>query len=75
MISKVTGLFETSAGMKKIDAVRALLGAQISMLYDKILSPTTLMSLLHQEYRAGGTDYFEIPDAANHVLKNCPLCS
>ena len=65
LMSAKTGLFETSEGMKKIDAVQELLDNQ--GLYDKTLSLATLMSLMHQEFHAGDTDYYKIPDAAADI--------
>lgn len=57
--------FRTSDGLKKIAAVEALLEYQ--GLYDKTLSLATLMSLMHQEFNAGDTRYYRIPDAAEDI--------
>ena len=65
LTSATAGLFETSEGMQKIDAVQALLDNQ--GLYDKTLSLATLMSLMHQEFHAGDTGYYRIPDAAEDI--------
>ena len=65
LTSKRPRLFETSEGMKKIDAVQALLDNQ--GLYDKTLSLATLMSLMHQEFHAGDTTYYAIPDVAEDI--------
>ena len=65
MSSKIPRLFETSAGMKKIDAVQSVIDHQ--GLYDKTLSLATLMSLMHQEFHAGDTNFHKIPEAAEDI--------
>ena len=51
--------------MKKIDRAQKRLEKQD--LYDKTLSLATLMSLMHQEFHAGDTDYYQIPDVAEDI--------
>ncbi len=57
--------FRTPGGLKKIAAVQSLLDNQ--RLYDKTLSLSTLIALMHQEFNAGNPRFFRVPDAAEDV--------
>ena len=65
MTAPTAEYFRSTAGVKKVDAVQKLLDNQ--GLYDKTISLSTLMSLMHQEFNAGDTRFFRIPDSQDDL--------
>ena len=59
------GLFETPEGIAKIAAVQALLDKL--GLFDKTQSLADIISLMHQEYHKGDTNYYQVPSSPDDV--------
>lgn len=63
--SKQKDYFRTEDGLRKLAATQAQLDAQ--GLFDKTLSLTTLLSLMHQEMHAGDTAFNRVPGSPEDI--------
>jgi len=63
--SSIEELFKTPSGIAKIAAVQALLDK--TGIFDKTQSLADIITLMHQEFHAGDTNYYRVPSDSEDV--------